>query len=139
MEENRPKTCFDPNCKILWSNYNKEAIEEGFSFDCFGKMQHPHLFTAEKCEHVNEYSHCIFTPLKGHIRFFINEDDAWAMYQGCARVMDDHSPWVCKECGPITRRGDTLIVFKKGEEEYCYRCAVRLGKITWHPEEKRYY
>lgn len=136
-ENERPRTCFDSKCKIMWCNYSAQHIEDGGSFQCFGKMEKPHMFTFEKTEHINEYSHCVFTPLKGHIRFFINENDAWTMFIGAGKVMDKQSPWVCKECGPTSRREGPLIVFEKGEE-YCYRCALRLGKITWDPNEKRY-
>lgn len=134
----RPHLCPDTNCKILHCTYDRKRFDEGASFICYGKILKPHIFLARTTEHVNEYSNCIYTPLKGLIRFFINRDDAWADFIGCGKVMDDATQLVCDECGPVSRRNTTVTTFLD-KSKLCNFCAVRLHKIEWHPDEKKYY
>jgi hypothetical protein len=137
-EENRPHLCFDKDCKIIFNSYNKEYVEKGYSYFCFGKLKEPHKFTEKECVHVNDYCHCVYTPLKGVLRFFINEGDAWIYQLGMCGILNNAKPLVCDECGPVNRVSSTVIHFGDGSK-LCPECAVRLGKKAWHPEEKKYW
>lgn len=130
--------CPDQSCEPLFCNYSRETFDKGASYFCWGRIKEPHVFFAKETEHKNEYHQCIYTPIKGHIMFFITADDAWSDFLGSATVMDNWEPLKCDECGPISRKSGHLHIFKDSSR-LCSMCAVRLGKIKWHPEEKRYY
>ncbi|MFQ6077172.1 MAG: hypothetical protein ACE5Z5_13750 [Candidatus Bathyarchaeia archaeon] len=134
----RPHLCPDESCEVLRTDYSREVFDKGASYTCFGKMRDPHIFVAKKTEHLNEYSFCYYTPLKGHVRFFINADDAWSDFLGFAAIMDHANPLSCDECGPINRSSNVLWHFRDGSK-LCSMCAVRLGKVRWHEKERRYY
>jgi len=114
-------------------------MSEGHSFSCFGKIKRPIKFIhgGGATEHLNDYSFCIYTPLKGIIRFFINADDAWADIIGLTKILDEVWPLKCKACGTSGRLGMRYTIIDK--DQYCVLCALRLGKIKWHPRSKRYY
>ena len=134
----KPHLCPDKDCKRVWSNYSKDSFDRGASYTCWGKMTKPHLFIERETEHVNPYSYCVYTPLKGHIRFFVNSDDAWSDHIGSGAIMDDADQLVCDECGPMNRVGNTLHIFPDGPK-LCSKCSVRIGKLKWNEEEKRYW
>lgn len=137
MEQERPVYCFDKDCKILWKSFDKEAHEKGWSYLCFGKLKTPHEFTEKECKHVNEYCHCIYTPLKGALRFFINKEDAWIYQLGVCHILNDAEPLYCDECGFINRVGNTVIQYSN-DQNLCPLCALRLGKKQWDSENKKY-
>lgn len=133
----RPHLCFDDGCKILWASYDKEAVAKGWSYFCFGKLKEPHKFKEKECEHVNEYCYCAYTPLKGVLRFYINEGDAWIYQLGVCNILNDAKPLMCDECGFVNRIGSTVIHFSDGKK-LCPMCAVRLGYKKWDFEKKIY-
>ena len=137
MTENRPCLCFDKTCKILYNVYDEEYHNKGYSYFCFGKLKEPHVFMEKECKHINEYCYCVYTPLKGVLRFYINENDAWIYQLGMCAIMSDSSPLVCDECGNISRIGNTVICFDGGVE-LCPLCAFRLGRTKWNSENKIY-
>ena len=137
MDENRPHLCLDNTCKIMWVSYDKKHHDKGWSYFCFGKLKEPHIFTEKECKHINEYCYCVYTPLKGVLRFFINENDAWIYQLGMCAIMSDSSPLICDECGLINRIGNTVIHFDD-KSKLCPLCALRLGKKTWDNEKKIY-
>uniref|UniRef100_A0A6M3MBQ7 Uncharacterized protein n=1 Tax=viral metagenome TaxID=1070528 RepID=A0A6M3MBQ7_9ZZZZ len=137
MEENIPKYCFDENCRIMWVNYSEEHHKKGWSYFCFGKLNSPHRFVEKECEHINDYCYCVYTPLKGALRFFINKGDAWIYQLGMCSILNDAEPLVCDECGIINRVGSTVIHIADGVK-LCPMCAVRTGIKKWDSENKKY-
>ncbi|KXH76260.1 MAG: hypothetical protein AM326_03100 [Candidatus Thorarchaeota archaeon SMTZ-45] len=135
----RPHLCPDETCNPLYCNYDRRNFDKGYSYFCWGKIKKEHVFVAGEVEHKNQFHQCIYTPLKGHIVFFITTDDAWTDFLGSCTVMDFEEELVCDECGPISRASSNLHAFPKEGTKLCSKCAVRLGKLTWHPEKKRYW
>lgn len=133
----RPHLCPDISCEVVFCNYARENFDKGYSYFCWGKIKEPHVFVAKEVEHKNEFHQCIYTPLKGHIMFFITADDAWTDFLGSAKVMDVWEVLECDECGPISRSSNHLHIFEDGSKLCCY-CAVRTGKLKWYPKEKKY-
>lgn len=134
----RPHLCPDETCIPIFCNYDRENFDKGYSYMCWGKMLKQHVFVAKEVKHENQFHQCIYTPLKGHIMFFITPDDAWVDFLGFAKVMDYADLLQCDECGPIHRSSEHLHHFKDGPK-LCSKCSVRLGKLTWHPKEKKYH
>ncbi len=99
MSDNRPKFCFDENCKVLLSTYDKDDFDKGISFFCFGKLKASHKFKEKETVHENNISHCYYTPLKGMIRFFMNTDDLWGEIQAKIRVLNKLLKFKCQVCG----------------------------------------
>ena len=137
----RPKFCIEKECKPLCNMMDQgdeDYIGKGGSGACVGILKKPVTFVYKETTHTNNMSHCIFTPLKGMIRYQINVDDAWRIYLLMAMLMDKEKPFVCDECGPKTRKfGETIIVYKD-KTRLCKLCALRLGKSEWLPDEKSY-
>jgi len=131
----RTSFCLDKFCKPLW--HSAENIEEGFSSVCVGKLREPFIFKFRKVEHKNDYSYCIYTPLKGVVRLYVNAGDAWTDKIALTRILDDFRPLKCKECGTKGRLSNFYVQI--GNETYCELCALRLEKIKWHPKSKQYY
>jgi hypothetical protein len=97
----RPKFCYDKSCKVVYSSYNLEDFDKGYSFFCFGKLKRGHLFHEEGREaiHENNLSHCYYTPLKGMIRFFVNEQDLWGEVNAKLAVLNRLINVKCEKCG----------------------------------------
>ena len=136
-QENRPIYCFDKTCKMLFKIYDEDAHNDGYSYFCFGKLKEPHVFTEKQCRHVNDYCYCVYTPLKGALRFFINKGDAWIYQIGVCKIQDDADPLYCDECGFISRLGSTVIHYNDGSK-LCPLCSLRLGKKEWIEKTKKY-
>ena len=85
----RPHICPDETCEPLFSTYKRETFDKGESYLCWGRLKEPNTFLAKEVEHKNEYHRCIYTPLKGHIMFFMNIEDAWVDFEGTERVIID--------------------------------------------------
>lgn len=115
MSDNRPKFCYDKNCKVLLSTYSKECFDNGESFFCFGKLKDWHEFKEKKTFHANDISHCYYTPLKGMLRFFMNTDDLWGEAQAKIRVLNKLIKVDCKKCGKKTNRVIRYVCFDCGE------------------------
>ena len=133
----RPAYCFDNTCTILWKNYDQEYHDKGYSYFCFGKLKTPHRFVEKECEHINNYCHCIYTPLKGALRFYISQDDAWIYQLGACHILNNAEPLFCDECGFIDRVANTVIYYSNGDK-LCPLCSLRLGKKKWDKETKKY-
>lgn len=100
----RPPFCFDKSCQLLLSVYNKKSFDEGYSFFCFGKLAKTHVFKEREVLHENNISHCYYTPLKGMLRFFMNEDDLWGEAWAMIRVMNKLKEIKCGKCGGVVRK-----------------------------------
>jgi len=97
----RPPFCYDKKCKVIYSTYKSEDFKDGYSFSCYGKLPKTHIFIEKKAKHINNFSCCIYTPLKGMIRFFMCEDDLWGEAQALIGVMNRIKKIKCPKCkGP---------------------------------------
>lgn len=129
--ENDPKTTRPPLCpckETCTPIYNGIAnddrlktgdLNEGYSGDCMGRSI-PLEYMVGGNLHRNDMNHCIFTPLKGVIRFQINEGDVESMVHQCKAVLNIlHPEWKCEECG--VRHFYTHYVISGGRR-LCCRC-----------------
>lgn len=94
-------------------------LMEGYSGDCIGKgdMQ---TYIVGGQTHNNDMNHCMFTPLKGVIKFNINEGDIEAMIQLCKKVLFKlHPEWECMKCG--TKLYFTHFIVSENRR-YCCQC-----------------
>jgi hypothetical protein len=90
----RPAGCPEPRCMPVFQRPSPPFLVEpgapddrrqlppGESMFCWGCMAAPVTFTYDGVEHTNDLSACVFTPLKGVIRFQENENDWWLMQTG---------------------------------------------------------
>jgi hypothetical protein len=114
MSMNRPDTCIDKQCGFIYSSFDKDRndIEKGFSYFCYGKLPGNHIgadFKHIDAQHDNDISHCIYTPLKGIIRFFVNKDDLWIELLGMMMTLDKlHPIGKCVKCGEEIKRFNEL-------------------------------
>ena len=137
VNENRSKHCFDSECEILFNVYDEDSHNKGYSYFCFGKLKEPRIFTEKECEHINEYCHCVYTPLKGALRFYINKNDAWIYQLGVCQILNNAVLLYCDECGFI-HRAETLLICHNDGSKLCPLCSLRLGKKTWNDANKKY-
>lgn len=153
----RPKLCPCPRtCQPLYNSMvcdsrikDEEAdMSQGYSGECVGKMSQEIEFIYGDAPHKNDVNHCVFTPLKGIIRFQENADDLWSAKILISRVLDVLRPLKCVECGEsnsLSTHFHQLIppeVFRPDmtpdeynnapRKTYCSECAVRLGLLKPH-------
>jgi len=138
----RPSTCLDGTCVVLFSTFNADWVDKGGSFSCWGRMDEPRVTPYREVEHRNTHSHCVYTPLKGVIRFFIcHEDISGDLFGMRALLIDTRRPecFVCQDCGcksmPIY--GFEVTEYLDGDR-YCIRCAIRNGKWVFNEEKKEW-
>lgn len=74
----RPYCCPEPRCDPLTNEGYEGPERPGCSWSCFGKMPTPLSFTYDSEVHVNSLNRCVYTPLKGLVRFQENATD-WAL------------------------------------------------------------
>ena len=137
----RPRLCVENECQPLCNMMDQtpdDYIEKGGSGDCIGFLDPPVTFIYKETTHTNNLSHCVFTPLKGMIRYQINAGDAWRIYLLMAMLLDKDNPLVCDECGPKTRKFAETVVLYPDKTRLCRLCSLRLGKMEYLPDEKRY-
>lgn len=143
-EDLRPRQCPDLTCKPIHISIagRQKDLDEGYSSSCYGYCGKTE-FTFKGAKHENDISHCIMTPLKGTIRFFINVMDLGNDYFDVQRLLYMLSPVYCKECHVSNQR--TTIIFSiigkdetKGTTPLCNRCRVRLGLDKWDESKKEY-
>jgi len=91
-KKNRPIFCYDKICEVIYSTFQQEHFDDGYSFFCYGKLKKPHLFIEKKAKHLNQLSHCYYTPLKGMIRFFVTIGDLWGEINAKLAVMNILQP-----------------------------------------------
>lgn len=122
----RPKLCPCPNsCTPIRNELGRDDriidgdLNEGYSGDCIGKGDES-VYVVGGNEHKNDMNHCIFTPLKGVIRYQICEGDVEAMLHMARGVLRDLNPdRKCENCGanhPFTH----FII--SGDRRLCCRC-----------------
>ena len=132
----RPELCPDNRCEPLFTDFDKGHFEKGYSFGCVGKLAEPHEFRWREITHRNTHSHCLYSPMKGLIRFLITPEDAWGDYVMMAQILKTAMPLQCDDCGETDRIGQSYL--KVGGKRYCNRCAVRLGILGWDGERYIY-
>lgn len=103
--KSRPPLCpCATTCTPIWNGLAFDDrlktgdLNEGYSGDCIGQSI-PLTYIVGGQEHVNDMNHCIFTPLKGVLRFQINKDDVSAMLHMCNSVLAELEPRQCSDCG----------------------------------------
>lgn len=95
----RPPWCYDKQCEVILSRFTKKGYEDGASSFCYGSLLTPNEFLYKKVNHKNNICHCYYTPLKGAIRFFCNEDDIWSEIQAMIGVLNRRIKTKCVRCG----------------------------------------
>lgn len=115
--------CYDKDCKVIYTTYNAENFKKGYSFFCYGKLKTPHTFIERQAKHVNDISHCYYTPLKGMIRFFVCIGDLWGEINAKLVVMNKLQPLgKCYKCKKkLYRMVRTCIAISK-HKKLCYEC-----------------
>lgn len=85
--KNRPWCCCEHCCTPLMTFHDHVDItkqESGKSIFCWGKNTNI-KFTYNEVEHNNDLNLCVYTPLKGCIRFQTNKEDWELLKIGCER------------------------------------------------------
>lgn len=137
--KDRPKMCPCPNsCKVI---YNAMAfddrikdgdLDEGYSGDCIGKSE-PTSYTVGGQVHENDMNQCVFTPLKGIIRFQICEGDVEGMLHMMKAVLHHLNPdRYCCKC----RAAGVWVhwVIDKEGNRYCCSCYYKESKTQGQTE-----
>jgi hypothetical protein len=114
-KRSRPFFCYDRRCKVIFSTYRKEDYERGFSFFCYGKLREKNVFTISEAVHENDMCHCYYTPLKGAIRWFVNEQDLWGELNAKIAVLNRIVKPKCQKCGADTYKVVTHRCTKCGD------------------------
>jgi hypothetical protein len=86
LELPRPWCCPDPQCRPLFQIDNGDLSEPapGEAFSCFGNMGRIESFTYAGTDHANDLRSCHYTPFRGLLSFFENEDDWTLLSRGYA-------------------------------------------------------
>lgn len=87
------------------------------------------VWKAKQVVHDNNYSHCLYTPFKGILRFMINAGDALLFYWMMGKILEDAYHTQCCECGDTDRTSMNYLHINN--KDYCQRCATRLGILRW--------
>lgn len=157
----RPKLCPCPRtCDPIWNGMvsdprikDEEAdMSQGYSGECIGKMKEPIAFIYGGAEHRNDCNRCVFTPLKGIIRFQENWEDLGSSILLMEHALEILRPIKCEYCGEESRHSTKFLHLVDRDwlkehtdhtaEEFnaaprrtlCLCCAVYLGYIKPHPE-----
>ena len=85
-------------------------LNEGYSGDCIGKSISLEYVVGGEI-HLNDMNQCVFSPLKGIIRFQICKGDVEAMLQMAQSVLADIAPRPCKVCGIDARRRTCTVLW----------------------------
>lgn len=119
----RPIWCWDKSCKLIYTSFNLENFNKGYSCFCFGKLKKSHLFIEKEAKHKNELSHCYYTPLKGVVRFFVTIGDLWGEINAKLVVMNKLQPLgKCFKCKKeLYRMIKSCIVLSKNKKIH-YEC-----------------
>lgn len=129
-EDLRPRQCPDLTCKPIHMSIAgvQKNIDEGYSSSCYGYCGKKE-FQEKQVVHVNDISHCIMTPLKGTIRFFVNAMDLGNDLFDIQRLLYLLNPSHCAECNASSQSTRLcLSIISESEKRWlCYRCRVRLG------------
>ena len=124
QRKSRPPLCpCKETCSPLWNGLADDSrlktgdLNEGYSGDCVGKSK-PLEYVVGGQVHINDMNQCIFTPLKGVIRFQIEKGDIEAMLMMCKAVLHEIDPLNCEHCG-AGRRFAHYIMGKDGKRLCC--------------------
>ena len=120
---NRPTICFDKDCEIIITDFTEASFDQGFSFVCYGKMKKKHLFIERETKHENDISRCVYTPLKGMIRFFECFEDLCSDIALQIIVMDKLQPLICDVCKQTVKRSlEGLMTKQDNNIKKCLKC-----------------
>jgi len=150
----RPKLCPCPRtCSPIFNSMvadtrirDQEAdMSQGYSGECVGRMSEAVEFIYGGSPHKNDLNRCVFTPLKGIIRFQECTGDIWSSIIVLTEVLSKLQPIECCECGESSRLSAhfhqlippehfrpnmTPEEFNNAPRKiYCSECAVRLGLL----------
>lgn len=88
----RPWCCPEHSCAPLFqvkdSHIDLTVCKSGKTFFCYGRMIKAITFIYDGEKHANDLSTCFYTPLKGVIRFQMNEDDWEWMKIGAEHALE---------------------------------------------------
>ena len=143
-EDLRPRQCPDLTCKPIHISIagRQEDLDKGYSSSYYGYCGKTE-FNFKEAHHPNDISHCIMTPLKGTIRFFVNVMDLGNDYFDIQRLLYLLAPANCAECNVSSQMQQlTYSIVKEGETKgttpLCQKCRVRLGLDKWDEKNKEY-
>lgn len=91
VNEQRPP-CPETNCQLLCSTcYNPWIFRDGGTFFCVGKVIDTDKirFIANKMDHHNNYHFCVWTPMKGWVKFMFNHYDLYLITMGINAILSD--------------------------------------------------
>jgi hypothetical protein len=111
---------------LAWDKRLKTGdLNEGYSGDCIGKSV-ALRYVVGGHEHINDMNHCIFTPLKGVLRFQINLDDVSAMLHMSQSVIAELDlPRVCEDCGQKRTSAHWHFIVAADDRTRCAECHYR--------------
>lgn len=99
---NRPFCCPEHCCTPVyqWKNSGLDITQftAGQSFLCLGRMAKPVVFTYDEVIHANDLSTCMYSPLKGMIRFQENYNDWKGLVTAYTRALEKLDE---EERGPV--------------------------------------
>lgn len=122
-------------------------MAQGYSGDCVGKMSEAVEFIYGGASHRNDVNVCVFTPLKGIIRFQETAEDLWSSIILRRAALDKLNPIKCCYCGEDSRLSAHFMGLVDPEwlaahpnhtpeeynsaprKTYCQMCAVYLGLV----------
>ncbi|UZE92536.1 MAG: hypothetical protein IB616_01625 [Methanosarcinales archaeon] len=100
----KPSFCTEANCECIWHTlFEPDDWKDGYSFECIGRMKEPVEFKYKKAVHVNTHYHCIWTPLKGWVKFDVTIEDIWYSARVITNFLKSEDPKECAKCGIHTR------------------------------------
>lgn len=107
----RPWCCPEPRCELQWQARNKSLVapldvaQPGESFHCFGRNIAEIGFVYDGIRHDNDLNVCIYSALKGIVRFQMNVDDLWLISRDFHEALVAVSPGTAQTWGPPVARG----------------------------------
>lgn len=96
----RPQWCPDSECRCIWTTWTGQSHLAGFSSDCVGELPEPHEFKWRSTVHVNPYCWCLNSPLKGVVKFLIQDKDVAVFFGTLGALLLEVNP---QELGIILR------------------------------------
>lgn len=121
------QTCTPVFNGLAWDDRLKTGdLNEGYSGDCIGKSLQLRYVVGGQ-EHVNDMNHCVFTALKGVIRFQINLDDVSAMLHMAQSVICElqEPKLVCSDCGQKRTSAHWHFIIGADNVTRCAKCYYR--------------
>ncbi len=88
----RPHICLDSACEMLVTTFDSQLFKLGYSFHCIGRLPEAHTVQWRSVQHINGYCLCIYTPLKGMLKFLMTIGDFQILNSSLEKVISDE--WV---------------------------------------------